>query len=443
MTNENADATTAPLRIEKAVYGGDGLARTSAGQVRFLPFTVPGELVTDRGVSDQGTEALQILEPSIHRVAPRCVHFGVCGGCQYQMASYEEQLTMKAAILRESLARASETVLPELRVWGSPEPYGYRNRIRLRVRKADNGVQLGYSLRGSNDFLPVTMCPIAAPVLWHCAEALMQAAAADRDAAEWMHAAAEVEILCDADASKVQVHLLCPGPVPQRKGALERTAQRVVAAGVPLVSVGASRLHVASGRALEALAGWGPDGLAYRVGKHSFWLRRGSFFQVNRFLVPRMVEQVCGQRSGALAWDLFAGVGLFARTLAQRFAQVTAVEASPIAAEELRRGLRPGDAAVQETTLAFLRKAVLQRERPELIVLDPPRAGAGEEACTLLRRLAPREIVYVSCDPTTLARDLTVLAAEYDVAELHMVDLFPQTYHLETVMVLRRRAVAG
>ncbi len=444
MTNDNVNARPEPLRVEKAVYGGDGLARTSAGQVRFVPFTLPGELVAKTEISAAFSGSLQILEPSTERVAPRCIHFGVCGGCQYQMASYDEQLGIKSAILMESLARASAAVVPKPQVWGSPQPYGYRNRIRLRVRAAATVVQLGYSLRGSNGFLPVTMCPIAAPVLWRCAEALMQAAAADRDAAEWMHATAEVEILCDAEESKVQVHLLCPGPVPPRKGSLERTAQRVAATGVPVVSMGASRLHAASGRALESLAAWGPDGVAYRVGEHSFWLKRGSFFQVNRFLVPRMVQLVCGQRGGALAWDLFAGVGLFARTLAQRFAQVTAVEASPVAMEELRRGLRrPGDLAVGETTLAFLRKAVLQRERPDLIVLDPPRAGAGEEACALLLRLAPAEMVYVSCDPTTLARDLAVLAAGYDVAELHMVDLFPQTYHLETVMVLRRRAMAG
>jgi 23S rRNA (uracil1939-C5)-methyltransferase len=285
---------------------------------------------------------------------------------------------------------------------------------------------------------------IAAPVLRRCAEALERATAADRAAAEWMHATAEVEISCDGEEEKVQVHLLCPRPAPARKGSLERMAQHVAAADVPLASIGASRLHVASGRALETLATWGPDGVAYRVREHSFWLKRGSFFQINRFMVPVLVDLVCQQRSGSLAWDLFAGVGLFARTLAQRFAQVTAVEANPLAVQELRRGLRrPGDTALQDTTLAFLRKAVLQRDRPELIVLDPPRAGAGEDVCALLLRLAPAEIVYVSCDPTTLARDLAVLAAGYDVAELHMVDLFPQTYHLETVMVLRRRAVQG
>ncbi len=431
-------AANAPLWVEKAVYGGDGLARTAAGEVVFVPFSLPGEIVEREAAGAQ----LTVLQSAPERVEPRCMHFGVCGGCQYQMATYSAQLALKRSILRETLERAGVPDLPEIVVWGSQEAYGYRNRIRLRVREAEGALRLGYSVRGTNDFLPVSMCPIAAPVLWATAEATMRAAAADRHTAECLAAAAEVEIACDETEARVQVHLLCPGPVPQRKGGLERLAQQIHADGVPLRSLGASQLHQASGRPIKELATWGPDGIAYRVDEDTFWLQRGSFFQVNRFLVPRMVELVCGERHGELAWDLYAGVGLFSRRLARQFRAVTAVEANPTAIAELRRGLqRPTDGAVQDTTLAFLRKAVVQREGPELIVLDPPRAGAGEEACGLLLRLRPAEIVYVSCDPTTLARDLRVLTPQYRVAEVDMVDLFPQTYHLETVMVLTRADV--
>ena len=428
------------LRVEKAVYGGDGLARRANGEVVMLPFTLPGEVV-----ETGGSAGLRVLEASPERVEARCVHFGTCGGCQYQMASYPEQVRLKVAILRETLERGGVSAVPEIRALPSPEPWGYRNRIRLRVRVVDGIVRLGYSMRGSKEFLAVRMCPIAAPVLWATTEALMQAAAGLRDAAEGLESAAEVELACDGEGTRAQVHLLCPGAAPSRKGGLETLARSLEIAGLPVVSIAASRLHVASGRALELLASWGAEGLAYRVGAGSFYLKRGSFFQVNRFLVPEMVATVCREHRGRLAWDLFAGVGLFARSLAERFEQVTGVEANPVAVEELRRGLRrPGDQAVGETTLAFLRKAVVQRERPELIVLDPPRAGAGQEACELLARLAPKEIVYVSCDPTTLARDLGVLlAAGFSVAELHMIDLFPQTYHLETVISLRHRGMGG
>ncbi len=436
--SEGLDRAEEPLRVEKAAYGGDGLARTSAGEVVFVPFALPGEVVKPPAAG----APLGILQASPERVEPLCVHFGVCGGCQYQMATYDAQLTMKQQILRETLERAGVPELPEVVVWGSPEPYGYRNRIRLRVRDVDGTLRLGYSVRGAKGFLPVRMCPIAAPVLWATAEAASRAAAEDRDAAEWMGAASELEIACDAAGDTVQVHLLCAGAVPGRKGGFERFANRLAAAGVPVRSMGASRLHVASGRPAEELARWGTDGIAYRVDEDAFWLQRGSFFQVNRFLVPQMVELVCGERHGEMAWDLYAGVGLFSRRLAGGFRAVTAVEANPVAVTELQRGLqRPADRTVEETTLAFLRKAVVQRDWPELIVLDPPRAGAGEEACGLLLQLRPAEIVYVSCDPTTMARDLRVLTTQYRVAELHIVDLFPQTYHLETVMVLTRADV--
>jgi 23S rRNA (uracil1939-C5)-methyltransferase len=177
--------------------------------------------------------------------------------------------------------------------------------------------------------------------------------------------------------------------------------------------------------------------LVYHAADEDYWVSRGGFFQTNRFLVDELVRLVTGKRTGAIAWDLYAGVGLFSRALAKNFRQVVAVEAS---ANELSTTFRgQGRRPVEATTVAFLRSAVVQRERPELIVVDPPRAGLGAEVCGLLGRVAAPQIVYVSCDPVTLARDLKSLAdAGYSVTELHMVDMFPQTFHLETVVVLRR-----
>jgi 23S rRNA (uracil1939-C5)-methyltransferase len=156
-----------------------------------------------------------------------------------------------------------------------------------------------------------------------------------------------------------------------------------------------------------------------------------------------MVELVCSNRSGRIAWDLFAGVGLFARVLARQFEQVTAVEANPAAARELNSGLQRLGAqhrGVGAVIDDFLRNAVVQRDRPDLVALDPPRAGAGAEACGLLERIAPPQIVYVSCDPVTLGRDLAVLQQSYEIQALHLVDLFPQTYHQEAVVQLRHRS---
>lgn len=450
MTPPAADAYET-MRIEKPVYGGDGLTHDTAGQVASVPFTLPGELVRVRvsavgSITRQGYALAEIVEPSPERVEPRCIHFGVCGGCQYQMASAPAQLAMKGSILEATLAGAGVGELPVLQSWPSPKTYGYRNRVRLRVRRVEGELRLGYSLRGTNDFLPVTMCPIAAPLLWRGVEAVLAGGVNNPDTARWLESAAEVEFFSDGEGRRLQITLLCPGKVPQSQASFARAMEAMKPLCPELAGGGAVQLDPRSGRALASLASWGTAGLPYAVGDEAYWISRGGFFQVNRFLLPTLVDLVCGGRSGSHAWDLFAGVGLFSCVLARQFASVTAVEANPVSYADLRRGLAKRGAqhrAVEATTLDFLRRAILERERPELIVLDPPRAGAGQEACELLVRLAPEEIVYLSCDPTTLARDLAVLTrSAYGITALHLIDLFPQTYHLETLVVLRRAAVS-
>jgi len=373
-------------------------------------------------------------------VTPLCPHFGACGGCQYQDIAYREQLALKQARLEEILRGAGVHDLPEIAVH-SGEPWAYRNRIRLRAQHTDGVRSLGYNRTESTEFLPITTCPIATPILWTAAEALLAAAARDRDAAAWFDAAAQVEIFCNEDMTRVQLTLLC-----MKKPALTPLGFTRAAAAIDLPQLaGTAAVHVEvrTGRWLHTLAENGAAGLQYRVGDETYWVSRGSFFQVNRFLLETLVQLVCAGRSGSLAWDLFAGVGLFSRVLARSFTQVAAVEANPIAANDLRSALTklgPQHTAIKSDTLDFLRTALLQRERPELIVLDPPRAGAGTEACELLQRVAPREIVYVSCDPATLARDLRALQPQYRIANLHMIDLFPQTVHIETVAVLARNS---
>ncbi len=454
MTGDVSGPPRELLRLEKPVYGGDCLGHTGTGAVVLVPFGLPGELVdvgpperpatsSAAGPHIDETARLRILEPSPERVAPRCVHFGSCGGCHYQMGSYPEQLRMKEAILHETLGRAGVSKRPPTQVWSSPEPYGYRNRIRLRVRRVGGALRVGYSVRGTQEFLPIRMCPIAAPLLWGAAAALEHLSITDREMNRMLSLADELELSCNGDETRLQLVLLCagkPSPVSARAftGAMEALRRHCPA----LTGAGVVRLDPRSGRMLETLASWGIAGLPYPVADEIYWVARGGFFQVNRFLLSTLVDLVCGGRKGGTAWDLFAGVGLFSRVLAHNFTTVTAVEANPVAAGELARALgklSPHHRAVQATTLDFLHGAALQRERPELVVLDPPRAGAGEEAMRLLEQLQPAEIVYLSCDPSTLARDLNVMTGlGYTVAALHLIDLFPQTFHLETLAVLQR-----
>jgi 23S rRNA (uracil1939-C5)-methyltransferase len=372
---------------------------------------------------------------------PQCPHFGVCGGCQYQDIAHTDQLKLKREQLHRLLTEAGLANLPAIEVHAA-EPYGYRNRIRLRIHRVEGALRFGYNIRATTDFLPITTCPISAPNLIPAAEALLSLAVDNPDAQHWLNAAAELELFTNDDLSRIQFSLF----VAPRTKAPQGSFTRMIAAlqqRVPQVAgAKAEAFDPRTGPTGRTLAEHGAAGLNYRVGDETYWISRGGFFQVNRFLIPTLVDLVTANRSGAIAWDLFAGVGLFSRILARNFQQITAVESNPIASADLAAALKklgPQHRAVSETTLAFLQKATVQRERPDLIVLDPPRAGAGLEACALLDRIAAPKIVYVSCDPTTLARDLAALQSTYRIDALHLIDLFPQTSHLETVVHLTRR----
>ncbi len=443
------------LDIDRVLYNGNGLAYTERGTPVLVPFTLPGETV-EASASNASNEAqlLCVLAPSPERVAPACPHFGSCGGCHYQMANYPAQLQLKQSIFTEIL-RSADVDAPCEPVMHSAEPWGYRNRIRLRVARSNSSgddvdapgsLRLGYNRHATNEFLPITTCLIAAPVLWSTAKSLLAAATEDRDAAYWLNAAAEVELFCDHTMKRVQITFFCAPRTKPIFESLDRMAtvlQAYAPQGVLITSTAAAAFDPRTGPTGRTIAEAGAPGLNYRVLDETYWITRGGFFQINRFLIETLVQLVCdaedGPRSGALAWDLFAGVGLFSRVLARSFKEVTAVEANPTAVNDLRAALskRSSENTVHEsTTLDFLRTAILQRDRPDLIVLDPPRAGVGVEACELLANIAAPTVVYVSCDPTTLARDLATLKPVYNIRALHLVDLFPQTFHLETVVIL-------
>jgi 23S rRNA (uracil1939-C5)-methyltransferase len=430
------------LLIEKPVYGGAGLAHQTkgegSGRAIFVPFTLPGELVEARLLEQEDSfgeaSLVRILDASEDRVEPECAHFGSCGGCHYQHAAYAAQVQMKAGILHETLERAGLTALPPIQpITG--RSWGYRNRTRLRIEEIDGHLRIGYSRRGSNEFLAIHECPILAPLLWRFAEALLQVAADDTTVTRWLRTGLEVELFVAHDEATLQISIF----QKTAKNGLAPFCERIQKL-IPELTGASTAIAVAApkqGKLLRQLETWGTEGLIYRTAGEGYWVSRGSFFQINRFLVDELVRIVTGGRSGAIAWDLYAGVGLFSRALAKTFQQVVAVEA---AASELAASFKgPGRRAVRATTVEFLRSAVVQRERPQLIVVDPPRAGLGSEVCALLIRVAAPEIIYVSCDPATLARDLRALVgAGYDLTELYLVDMFPQTYHLETVAVLRR-----
>jgi 23S rRNA (uracil1939-C5)-methyltransferase len=429
----NQPANPILVQIDKPIYGGSFMARIE-GKAVFVPLALPGEQarirITEAKRNYSVAEAMEIVVASPARVNPACPHFGQCGGCDYQHAGYDAQLGFKQAILRESLERGGVPVRCDIGLLAA-EPFTYRNRIRLAFDADGNP---GYRGRRSHDVVPIRECPIAAPVLIDAAQA------ATSIAREIAPALRMVEIGLFCDASQSALHATITASMPGRPE-ISRFAeyasamqQRVPALkGAELVAEGAK------GEPANTVAQWGAASLAYRAAGFDYRVDRGAFFQVNRWLVDALVEQVTAGYSGALAWDLFAGVGLFARRLTHSFAAVVAVESAPSAERPLKQNLSgtPG-APVAGETLGFLERNRRGR-RPDLVVVDPPRTGLGAEITSLLAEIAAPELVYVSCDPATLARDLRALIGSgYAIQRLTLADLFPQTFHIEAVVQLRR-----
>lgn len=422
------------VRIEKAIYGGAGLARHE-GKAVFVERSLPGELVEAEIVTDKASyseaRVTEVLEPSAERVAAPCPYYGACGGCQYQHASEDEQLRMKAAILQETLERARLKDLPEIQVIAG-EPWGYRNRIRLHVETKP--FALGYRREQSHVTLPVEECRIAAPALVRAMQVLVEQCEAAL--AGW---AREVELFTDDATELLLISVYADAATAKMQERLDALWERLQGALPEAAGCAAFALPAGKGFARRVATAGGPS-LTYGAGGLQYRVSAGAFFQVNRFQVDRMVAAVCEARAGATAWDLYAGVGLFAKALVPRFEHVTAVEAAPESVADLRVNA-PGARVVAATTLDFLRKAAQEagkrKAAPDLVVADPPRAGLGKDVTALLGKIRPRHITYVSCDPATLSRDLfALLQSGYRFRSLHLLDMFPQTFHVETIAQL-------
>lgn len=420
------------LRIEKQIYGGAGLARHE-GKAIFVPFTLPGESVEAQITQDHGSYANadleKLLEASPQRAHPPCPYFAECGGCHYQHAEYPQQIEIKSQILRETLERAHLSDIPEV-VPLYAEPFGYRNRIRLHIDPGTS--RLCYRRRASHQNLPVNECPIAAPILEHAIKTLQSAAQELRLAKHFT----EIELFTNSAQDSILAALW--SSADSRSGSQQlQTLWPELKARLSQIACAAVFSAESDRQPSRLIAQIGEPFLVYAAANYQYRVSLGSFFQVNRFLIDPLVELVADERSGSLAWDLYAGVGLFSAALASRFDQVVAVESSHGSIRDLRHNLRGKQhRIIASSTLDFLRRA--QKEAvPDFVVVDPPRAGLGKEVTTQLAATRPAHITYVSCDPATLSRDLkSLLDSGYHLTRMRMVDLFPQTFHLESVATL-------
>jgi 23S rRNA (uracil1939-C5)-methyltransferase len=391
------------LHIEKLIYGGDGLSRLE-GEVVFTPFVLPGETVEAERIEArkhvQRARLLRVEQPSPDRVEPACPVFGRCGGCHYQHAAYDAQLRFKLDILVETLRRVGKIEFDAGRIEiESAEPFGYRNRAQFHFERG----RVGYLEANSRRLVAVEQCPISSPKINEIL-AKLNRMAQDR---RWPAFVRSLEVF--TDERQVQWNVL-ESEQPVAKRFFDWLAEEVPGTVA------------------------GP--LEYAVNEDLFQVSGTSFFQVNRFLLPRLAELAVGEAGGATAWDLYAGAGLFSLPVARRFERVVAVEAGR-SAGDLRHNADRGRARVEvtaEQTEVFLKKA---KTAPDFVLADPPRAGLGKAAAERLAELRPATLVIVACDPATLARDLAALQPVYEIERMTLVDLFPQTFHLETVVRLR------
>ncbi len=390
------------VAIEKLVYGGDGFAHIGS-QAVFVPFAAVGDQLRVRITEVERNYARgvieEILQPSATRRTPPCAHFGVCGGCQLQHLNYDAQLEAKVAFVRESLRRLGGIDWDEEIATRSAEEFGYRSRAELKIARGANGQpHIGYYRPASQQVCEVENCLILMPV-------------ANREL-QRLHAEPS---LIPKDATRIHFTVgdteMIVTPATGENGKSE---------------------------AVDAL------GTAYqRIGGFNYGFGVRSFFQGNRLLVEELVRTAIGDGGGKLAVDLYAGVGLFSLQLSKSFDQVVAVEGNRPAASHGMENVRANNLSnvryEQLSVEAWLKYKSVELPCPDFVLLDPPRSGAGAQVIERLAAMAAPQMTYVSCDPATLARDLRLLVNYgYSIESITALDMFPQTFHVETVVRLKK-----
>lgn len=383
------------VEVERILPGGMGLAH-AGGKTIFVSLAAPGDRVRVRIDRSQGNILFasieEILTPSPVRVEPPCPYFGRCGGCDLQQLTYEAQLAAKSEIIRDCLHRIARLEnLPDVVVNESPKEWRYRMRATWQIDQEQR--EIGYYERGSRRVCDVADCAILQPELQETLEKVR--------ATEWFE-----------------------------------------------FPPGLKHLDVVAGENGVSLA---PEfaefqirELSLRVGSEVYNYNAEAFFQVNPSLLEALVDFALRDSSGVTALDLYCGVGLFTLPLARRFQKVVGVESNPNAIRFARRNLQnaalTNALVVNAGVTEWFRNDAAAPGPVDLVLLDPPRAGAESAVIKGILDLRPLQISYVSCDPATLARDLKkLIAGGYAIDQIAAFDLFPQTHHVETVVRLNHR----
>ncbi|HET6350803.1 MAG TPA: 23S rRNA (uracil(1939)-C(5))-methyltransferase RlmD [Coriobacteriia bacterium] len=425
------------LSIERLSYGPDAIARLEDGRTAFVSGACPGDVVDAEVIADHGryvnASTKSVIEPSADRVTPPCPYFGVCGGCQWQHVAEAVQLISKRQAVVDALRRIGHIEAAEERVGetlASPA-YGYRNKIELVAEHRGGKLIVGFHRAASGDIIPVDSCLLLPKRFQKAPKALSGAlryVAGSTDLG-----ISRVALRIARNTKDIEVALWTPPSSFPRQAAARTLGQALpLSSLVRVLYKGAPKERSVS--KVEALSGRGS--WTERLGEFSYTISAPSFFQTNTKMAEKLVELVLEilQPDGSdVVLDLYSGAGTFTLPLAELAGEVVAIESYGPAVRDLRRNLESaqswaevvgGDAAREIETLGYA----------DLAVVDPPRAGLDPAVIAALARLRPRALAYVSCDPATLARDAKALEeAGLTLVSATPVDLFPQTFHVETV----------
>ena len=377
------------VEIERILPGGVGLAH-AGGKTVLVSLAAPGDELRVQVEREQGNvlfaSVVEVLAPSPVRIEPPCPYFGRCGGCDFQQLTYEAQLAAKADIIADCLQRITRMDhVPHITV--HPSPNNWRYRVRATWQIDQDKREIGYYERGSRRVCDVAECAVLLPELQ---ETLARVRSTD-----WLEFPPELKHL-DVVTGEDDVSLAPPF------GEFETNE------------------------------------LSLRVGSEVYQYNAQAFFQINPALLPQLMEFALSDAGGETALDLYCGVGLFTLPLARRFARVVGVEGNSVATRFARRNLQQAGLTNARVVTASVAEWMRSKSgEVDFVLLDPPRAGAESAVIKGMLELHPQRISYVSCDPATLARDLKkLIAGGYAIESVAGFDLFPQTHHVETVVLL-------
>ncbi|MBE0503369.1 MAG: 23S rRNA (uracil(1939)-C(5))-methyltransferase RlmD [Desulfuromonadales bacterium] len=423
------------LTIESLVFGGNGIGRLD-GKAIFVPLTAPGDQIRCRIVRDKGrwaeAELVEILQPAAERITPPCPVFGVCGGCQWQFLPYREQAKWKETIYRDLLQRQAGIPAEKiLSIVTAPQAYAYRSRAQIKCCQSSKGFALGFFRRGSHSVAEIDSCPLL-PAAVNRLIPLLQA---EIDGTAVAAHIPQIDVGID-DRGKVRLAIHARNNAAAAVAKLLRplALQEDFALFVQGDRQGGIQ-HICGEEDLVISCDTPPLALAYKA---------GGFSQINleqnRALLNAVLSAAELQGTERVL-DLYCGMGNFSLPLARRCAEVVGVENyAPSIAQAKSNARQNGlkNARFYARPAAGALRAYSQNLPFDLVVLDPPREGASD-VCRELIDLAPPRILYISCDPATQARDLkTLLQHGYHCDSAQPFDFFPQTHHIESLVVLAR-----